>query len=191
MIRTAPAPSLHRRWLDWKPGSALRGSEVRSRVVTPGSEGFEGTGQPGVPRIRGEDDVPQQRPNQQAIDRAVAVLNAAGVRLMRLDGVLTVGVWSGSAGLEVQALRVLEMDQLGVRPLEDTGIPDRYKVCRIQERHAPLSWAEWKAGMLNRLFKEQGITGQSGHIKAETVAHGAASYGRKQSRCSTTLESSV
>jgi len=30
---------------------------------------------------------------------------------------------------------------------------------------------EWKAGMLNRLFQEQGVTGQLGRITAETIRH--------------------
>lgn len=33
------------------------------------------------------------------------------------------------------------------------------------------SWAEWKAAALNRLFQEQGTSGQSGRITADTVRH--------------------
>lgn len=40
------------------------------------------------------------------------------------------------------------------------------------------SWAEWKAGALNRLFQEQGTSGQPGRITAETVRHGERSRGR-------------
>ena len=35
-----------------------------------------------------------------------------------------------------------------------------------------MSWAEWKAAALNRLFLEQGISGQAGRITAETILHG-------------------
>ncbi len=35
-----------------------------------------------------------------------------------------------------------------------------------------MSWAEWKAVALNRLFFEQGTAGQPGRITAETVRHG-------------------
>ena len=35
-----------------------------------------------------------------------------------------------------------------------------------------MSWSEWKAGSLNRLFLEQGATAQSSRITAETVRHG-------------------
>jgi hypothetical protein len=36
----------------------------------------------------------------------------------------------------------------------------------------PMSWAEWKAAALNRLFLEQGTSGRAGQIAAETVLHG-------------------
>jgi hypothetical protein len=35
-----------------------------------------------------------------------------------------------------------------------------------------MSWAEWKAWELNRLFQEQGRTGELGHITAAAVRHG-------------------
>ena len=37
-----------------------------------------------------------------------------------------------------------------------------------------ISWAEWKAVALNRLFQEQGVTGKPGRITAATVRHGEA-----------------
>lgn len=33
-------------------------------------------------------------------------------------------------------------------------------------------WADWKAAALNRLFREQGVTGKPGRITATTVRHG-------------------
>lgn len=35
-----------------------------------------------------------------------------------------------------------------------------------------VSWPEWKAASLNKLFREQGITGQPGRITAATVRNG-------------------
>jgi hypothetical protein len=32
-----------------------------------------------------------------------------------------------------------------------------------------ISWCEWKAGELNRIFQEHGLTGQPGRIKPETI----------------------
>jgi hypothetical protein len=46
------------------------------------------------------------------------------------------------------------------------------------EHERAVPWAEWKAAALNRLFQEQGITGQPGRITAATVRHGEA--GRKR-----------
>jgi hypothetical protein len=40
-----------------------------------------------------------------------------------------------------------------------------------------IPWADWKAAELNRLFQEQGTSGQRGRITAATVLHGAR--GRK------------
>jgi hypothetical protein len=34
------------------------------------------------------------------------------------------------------------------------------------------TWAEWKVAALNRLFQEQGTSGQPGQITAATVRHG-------------------
>jgi hypothetical protein len=39
-------------------------------------------------------------------------------------------------------------------------------------REVWLSWAEWKARDLNRIFQERGLTGQPGRINAETVRRG-------------------
>jgi hypothetical protein len=43
----------------------------------------------------------------------------------------------------------------------------------------PMSWAEWKAVALNRLFLEQGRTGAPGRITAETVRHGERATRRR------------
>lgn len=49
----------------------------------------------------------------------------------------------------------------GVKAADEAGVP----------------WAEWRAAELNRLFQEQGLTGQPGRITAATVRHGRASAG--------------
>lgn len=45
--------------------------------------------------------------------------------------------------------------------------------------HKPISYAEWKAAELNRLFQEQGLTGQPGRITPETVRHGLEAHQRR------------
>jgi len=42
----------------------------------------------------------------------------------------------------------------------------------VPKRERLMSWSEWKANSLNRLFLEQGATGQSSRITAETARHG-------------------
>jgi len=42
-----------------------------------------------------------------------------------------------------------------------------------------IPWAEWKAAALNRLFREQGATGQPGRITAATVRHRERQSGRR------------
>jgi hypothetical protein len=44
---------------------------------------------------------------------------------------------------------------------------------RLVEANPPgVPWCEWKAAALNRLFQEQGVTGQPGRITASTARHG-------------------
>ena len=43
---------------------------------------------------------------------------------------------------------------------------------KMEEETGGIPWAEWKAAELNRLFQEQGSTGQPGRITAATIRHG-------------------
>jgi len=107
--------------------------------------------------------------------QASDLLNQAGVRIMWVEGVATIGVWSDLDGPEIQAaLHALGMDELAGRFLDGGGIPLRYKVRRGPERETGVSWTEWKAVALNQLFQEQGRTGEPGRITAETIRHGEA-----------------
>jgi hypothetical protein len=146
--------------------------------------------------------VPDPTPAQLA--HASAVLTKAGIRLMRIDGVDMVGIWSDLDGPEIRAaLRVYGSDRLAVRYLDGDGIPMKFKLRRVQGEPVPTNvlsemekhpvepwkvrdqmleemgwspngvpWAEWKAQSLNQLFKDQGVLGQPGRIKAATVQHG-------------------
>jgi hypothetical protein len=72
--------------------------------------------------------------------RAYAVLDSAGVRLMEIDGVATIGVWSDldSPGIR-EALSVLGSEGLPVRYLDGAGIPARYKLRYVDGEPVPLS----------------------------------------------------
>lgn len=101
--------------------------------------------------------------SQAEIGSACSILNRAGVRIMRLEGAATIGVWSDLDGPEIRgALRVLDSDQLTVRYLDGAGIPMRYKLRRVEGEPVPVSaFAEmdrnpaepWKVrgGMLNEM----------------------------------------
>jgi hypothetical protein len=74
------------------------------------------------------------------MDRASELLSWAGVRLMEVDGVVTVRVWSDLNCLEIRdALRVLGSGDAPVRYLDGSGIPDRYKLRRVAGDPVPMS----------------------------------------------------
>lgn len=50
-------------------------------------------------------------------------------------------------------------------------LSQRADMAEASERGA--SWAAWKAAVLNRLFQEQGVTGQPSRIMAATVEDGS------------------
>lgn len=75
------------------------------------------------------------------------------------------------------AQKALERWQAGVVPDSGTALAKRPARFGTQEpedarSEVSLSWVEWKAQNLNRLFQGQGLTGQPGRITAETVRHG-------------------
>jgi hypothetical protein len=74
------------------------------------------------------------------MDRASELLSCAGVRLMEIGGVMTVGVWSDLDGPEIRdALRVFGSGDAPVRYLDGSGISDRYKVRRVAGDPVPIS----------------------------------------------------
>ena len=72
--------------------------------------------------------------------RASAVLRRAGVRLMQVEGVTTIGVWSDLDGPEVRAaLRAFGSNRLPVRYLDGVGIPMRYKLRLVEGEPVPMN----------------------------------------------------
>jgi hypothetical protein len=200
MSASAADPAKRSRWLDWTPKthiSADSAGGAPTKPSIPGSVGFVGATSAEAPKICVE-------PEPEELARASAVLNRAGVRLMQLDGVVTIGIWSDLDGPEIRdALRTLGSGQIPVRYLDTAGVPPQYKLRRVEgepvpmnvlgemERHPnepwkvrdqtlqgmewrsqPISWADWKAEALNRLFQNQGVTKRPGRITAATVRHG-------------------
>ena len=80
----------------------------------------------------------QREPDAAELARASSVLNRAGARIMQLDGVTTIGVWSDLDGPKVRAaLGVYGSDRLPVRYLDGAAIPMCYKLRRVEGEPVP------------------------------------------------------
>jgi hypothetical protein len=53
----------------------------------------------------------------------------------------------------------------------DANEPGEAEPAKLEDEPEGIPWAEWKAAALNRLFREQGVTGRPGRITAATVRH--------------------
>jgi hypothetical protein len=74
-------------------------------------------------------DSSDEEPDEEAIGRALGVLNALGVRIMRLKGVFTLGVWRrADTPTPRDAIRTVGLAALPVSYLDDPGIPARYRL---------------------------------------------------------------
>jgi hypothetical protein len=159
------------------------------------SVGFVGATSPESPEMRPEPDAAE-------LNRASAVLNRAGVRIMQLDGTTTIGIWSDHDGPEVRrALGTFGSGQLPIRYLDGAGIPIRYKLRQVEGEPVPMNvlaemernpakpwkvrdqmlhamgWCSkpipWAEGQAARLNRlSQEQGGRRGRITAETVRHG-------------------
>jgi hypothetical protein len=114
--------------MDWKPeAEVLQNSaeSVPTKPSKPGSVGFEGGTSAESREIAAAADPAE-------LARASAVLNRAGVRLMNLNSVPAIGVWSDLDGPEIRAtLRAFGSDAVPFRYLDGPGVPMRYKVRRV------------------------------------------------------------
>ena len=112
------------RWLNWKPPILADVVELEpTKPAEPGFDGFEG-------------DPPGQ---SLKIERASALLNRAGVRIMRIDGATVIGIWSDLEGPEIRAgLLTLGSERLPVRYLDGADIPMRYKARRPEGEPVPM-----------------------------------------------------
>jgi len=136
MSATETGPVKRSRWLDWKPQTDISADSAGGQPTKPpkpGSVGFVGATSVESPEIHIE-------PDPAELVRASAVLNRTGVRLMQLDGVTTIGIWSDLDGPELRkALRTFGSDQLPVRYLDGAGVPVRYKLRRVAGEPVPMS----------------------------------------------------
>lgn len=154
------SPVKRSRWLDWTPKTLISADSAEdgpTKPSKPGSVGFVGATSVESPEIHIE-------PDPAELVRASAVLNRGCVRLMQLDGVSSIGIWSDLDGPEVRkALRVFGSDGLPVRYLDGAAVPMRYKLRRVEGEPVPQSVLlemerslrePWK--VRNRLLQEMG-----------------------------------
>lgn len=124
------------RWLDWSPKAQISGDSAGGEPTKPSKPGFVGfVGATSAEPLKIEAD-----PDPAELSRASAVLSRAGVRLMRLDGITTVGIWSDLDGPEIRkALRTFGSHQLPVRYLDGADVPTRYKLRRVDGEPVPMN----------------------------------------------------
>src|SRR5438477_6479224 len=78
------------RWMDWKTKARILADAAEREPTKPSKPGFvrfEGATSAESPEI-------EAGPHAAELARASSVLNRAGVRIMALEGGLTIGVWS-------------------------------------------------------------------------------------------------
>jgi len=79
-------------------------------------------------------------PDPEELARASAILSRTGVRLMALDGGMTIGLWSDLDGPEIRAaLRAFGSEHVPVRYLDGAGVPMKYKVRQVDGEPVPMS----------------------------------------------------
>jgi hypothetical protein len=122
--------------MDWKPKTRITADWAKNEPTKPskpGSVGFEGA-------TSAESTEIEAGLEPAELARASAVLNRAGIRIMRLEGAATIGIWSDLDGQEVRAaLRTIGSDRLPVRYLDGAVIPMQYKLRQGEGEPVPMS----------------------------------------------------
>jgi hypothetical protein len=99
------------------------GDPPESKTVLPFKAAMEPASNPSEPEV----------PCPEPPERPFSILDRAGCRLTRVDGALTVDVWSDLDSPEIRAvLRRVGSDQLPLRCLGGTAIPMTYKIRRVE-----------------------------------------------------------
>lgn len=136
MSATAAGTVIRSRWLDWTPKAQISGDSAGGEPTKPSKPGFVGF----VGATLAESPETEAAPSPAELSRASAILSRAGVRLMQLDGVTTVGIWSDLDGPEIRkALRTFGSHQLPVRYLDGADVPTRYKLRRVDGEPVPMN----------------------------------------------------
>jgi hypothetical protein len=121
--------------MDWKPKPRILANVAESEPTKPskpGFVGFEGAASAQPLKI--------EEPDPAELASASRMLNRAGVRIMRVEDTITIGLWSDLDGPEIRAaLSTLGMGETPVRYLDGAGIPMGYKLRRVGGEPVPMS----------------------------------------------------
>ena len=124
------------RWLDWSSKERFSADLAGDEPTKPTKPSFVGF----VGATSAESSEIYADPDPTELARASMVLNRAGVRLMQLEGVAAIGIWSDLDGPELRrALRTFGADQLPIRYLDGAGVPARYKLRRVAGEPVPMN----------------------------------------------------
>lgn len=130
------------RWIDWQPNGRSLGDTPEKEPTKPSERGSVGF--EGALPAEIAKIAPEQEHSQQTIE-------SSGL--------------AGSPDSPAETPECLDInDQLhhpGKSPVDSSPPVEQF-----------MSWADWKAAELNRLFLEQGSSGQPGRITSDTVRHG-------------------
>jgi hypothetical protein len=140
------------RWMNWKPDIQIFTDVAKyepTKPSKPGSDGFVGPYSGHFQKIEASEDstgegsvgfVGATFENPAAVARASAVLAAAGVINLELNGVRVAGVWSDLDGPGIRAaLLAIGACDLPVTYLDGSSIPDRFKSRRVAGEAVPLA----------------------------------------------------
>lgn len=188
------------RWMDWKPKAQILADTAEvapTKPTKPGFVGFVGAIPGESPKIEVAPDPAELARASSVLNlagvRIMALEGGATIGVWSdLDGPAVRAALRtfGSDGLPVRYL-----DGTGIpmrfkaRRVEGEPVPmtvlaemerqpaDPWKVrdWMLNEMgwgSKGITWAEWKAAAVNRLFQEQGVTGRPGRITATTVRRG-------------------
>lgn len=148
-------PAIRSRWMDWKPKARIltdTAESERTKPSKPGFVGFEGS----------------------------THANAHEIRTGFVGFVVETSGESPEIRGEPDAAEPAAMVDAFNAVIETTaGAPAASPLAPEREQRANIArpaadWADWRAAVLNRLFQDQGMTGQPGRITAATVRHGEA-----------------
>ena len=74
----------------------------------------------------------------------------------------------GKLSPAIEVLRLHKSDALETLGSSRSAMRPAYS----KDEPVGVPWAEWKAAVLNRLFQQQGVTGELGRITPETIRDG-------------------